>query len=105
MANLGVLLYGVLGRGPHPIASSDSEKKLNVSLRLRSPNNVAKGNLMSTSYLVQVVRKSALHVQNLLFFIYLLGSFRLTFSLASPLPFPLLHCSQDLSMFINGLNG
>ena len=62
MANIGVLPYRVLGRGPHPIASSDSEKKLNVSLRLRSPNNVAKGNLMSSSYLVQVVRKSALHV-------------------------------------------
>ena len=32
---------------------------------------------------VQVVKKSALHMQNLSFFIYLLGSFRLTFSLLS----------------------
>ena len=36
----------------------------------------------------QVLKKSALHMQNLLFFIYLLGSFRLMFSLPSPLPSP-----------------
>ena len=33
---------------------------------------------------VQVVKKRALHVQNVLFFIYLLGSFCLTFSFPSP---------------------
>ena len=39
---------------------------------------------------VQVVKKSAQHVNNLLFFVYLLGSFRLTFSLLSPSPSSLL---------------
>ena len=37
-----------------------------------------------TVVFLQVVKKSALDVQNLLFFIYLLGPFRLTFSLPSP---------------------
>ena len=42
----GELAYGVFE--PHPI--SDSEKKLNLSLCLRPPNNVGKGNLRSCSY-------------------------------------------------------
>ena len=46
MANKAELANGVLE--PHPI--SDSEKKLNLSLCLRPPNNVAKGNLRSCSY-------------------------------------------------------
>ena len=46
MANKGELAYEVLK--PHPIL--DSEKKLNLSLCLRPPNNVAKGNLRSCSY-------------------------------------------------------
>ena len=37
-----------------------------------------------TVVFLQVVKKSALDVQNLLFFIYLLTPFRLTFSLPSP---------------------
>ena len=37
---------------------------------------------------VQVVKKSAQHVHNLLFFIHVLGSFRLTFLLSSPSPSP-----------------
>ena len=46
MANKSELANGVLE--PHPI--SDAEKKLNLSLCLRPPNNVAKGNLRSCSY-------------------------------------------------------
>ena len=37
-----------------------------------------------TVVFLQVVKKSALDVQNLFFFIYLLAPFRLTFSLPSP---------------------
>ena len=39
---------------------------------------------------VQVEKESALHVQNLLFFNYLVGMFRLTLSLLSPLLLSLL---------------
>ena len=39
---------------------------------------------------VQVEKESALHVQNLLFFNYLVGMFRLTLSLPSPLLLSLL---------------
>ena len=46
---------------------------------------------------VVVAKKRSLHVQNLSFFIYLLGSSRLTFSL----PPPVRRCSQDLSMVRN----
>ena len=65
--------------GPHP--SSDSERKLNFHVFTSSKQRrKRKFNVV----LVQVIKKSALHVQNVLFFIYLLGSFCLTFSF--PLP-------------------
>ena len=66
--------------GPHP--SSDSEKKLNLSLCLRPQNNVAKGNLTSCSY--RLKRKARCTCKYLLFFNYLVGMFRLTLSLPSP---------------------
>ena len=69
MANKGELAYEVLE--PHPI--SDSEKKLNLSLCLRPPNNVAKGNFLRLCSYKLIVKKSALDVQNLLFFLLLIG--------------------------------
>ena len=70
MANIGELPLRSLGEGPHP--SSNSAKKLKLSLCLRPPNNVAKGNFFTVVF-VQVVKKSALDVQNLLFFHLLIG--------------------------------
>ena len=91
--------------GPHPC--SDSEKKLNLSLCVYVQAKQNRKKKFSVVF-IQVVKKSALHVRNLLFFIYLLSSFPLTFSLPllSPLP-PLLPspvrlCSQDLSTCVNG---
>ena len=52
--------------GPHP--SSDSEKKLNLSLCLRPQNNVAKKKKKRNVLFVQVEKENALDVQNLLFF-------------------------------------
>ena len=70
MANKGELAYEALE--PHPI--SDSEKKLNLSLCLRPPNNVAKGNFLRLCSYKLIVKKSALDVQNLLvFFLLLIG--------------------------------
>ena len=94
--------------GPHP--SSDSEKKLNLSLCVYVLAKQPRKRKFSVLF-IQVVKKSALHVQNLLFFIYLFGSFPLTFSLSllstptpppTPLPSPVRRCSQDLSMCVNG---
>ena len=100
--------------GPHP--SSDSEKKLNLSLCVYVLAKQLRKRKFSVLF-IQVVKKSALHVQNLLFFIYLFGSFPLTFSLSllstptptppstpppTPLPSPVRRCSQDLSMCVNG---
>ena len=70
MANIGELPLRSLGEGPHP--SSESAKKLKLSLCLRPPNNVAKENFFTVVF-VQVVEKSALDVQNLLFFYLLIG--------------------------------
>ena len=42
MTNIGELPYGVLGTAP----KFESAKKLNLSLCLRPPNNVAKGNFL-----------------------------------------------------------
>ena len=84
MANVGELPYGVLGTAPKfglreqiefvPVFTSSKQcrkRKFNVMF-------------------AQVEKESALHVQNLLFFNYLLGSFRLTFPLPSPSPLSLL---------------
>ena len=68
MANIGELPYGVLGTAP----KFGSAKKLNLSLCLRPPNNVAK-RIFFTVVFVQVVKKSPLDVQNLLFFLLLIG--------------------------------
>ena len=68
MANIGELPYGVLGTAP----KFGSAKKLNLSQFF----------FFFTVLFVQVVKKSALDVQNLLFFFYLLGS------LPSPSPWP-----------------
>ena len=59
-AYIGELPYGVLGTAP----KFESAKKLNLSLCLRPPNNVAKGNFF---------KKRALDLQNLLFFLELIG--------------------------------
>ena len=61
LAYIGELPYGVLGTAP----KFESAKKLNLSLFLRPPNNVAKGILF--------LQKSALDLQNLLFFLELIG--------------------------------
>ena len=70
MANIGELPLRSLAEGPHP--SSESAKKLKLPLCLRPPNNVAKENFFTVVF-VQVVKKSALDVQNLLFFHLLIG--------------------------------
>ena len=93
--------------GPHP--SSDSEKKLNLSLCVYVVAKQPRKRKFSVVF-IQVVKRSELHVRNVLFFIYryLLGSFPLTFSLPllsplpQPLPSPVRRCSQDLSMCVNG---
>ena len=70
MANMGELPYGVLGTAP----KFGSAKKLNLSLCLRPPNNVAKGNFLRLCSYKLIVKKSALDVQNLLvFFLLLIG--------------------------------
>jgi len=84
MANVGELPYGVLGTAPKfglreeiefvPVFTSSKQcrkRKFNVVFE-------------------QDEKESAMHVQNLLFFNYLLGSFRLTFPLPSPSPLSLL---------------
>ena len=69
MANIGELPYGVLGTAP----KFGSAKKLNLFLCLRPPNNVAKGNFLRLCSYKLIVKKSALDVQNLLFFLLLFG--------------------------------
>ena len=70
MANIGELPCGVLGTAP----KFGSAKKLNLSLCLRPPNNVAKGNFLRLCSYKLIVKKSALDVQNLLvFFLLLIG--------------------------------
>ena len=78
LANIGKLSYGVLGTAP----KFGSAKKLNLSVCLRPPNNVTKGNFLRLCSYKLIVKKSALDVQSLSFFIYLLGSF----SSSSPPP-------------------
>ena len=63
MANKVELLYGVLGAAP---------KEIDFVPVFTSSKHRCKRNF--TVVFVQVVKKSALDVQNLLFFIYLLGS-------------------------------
>ena len=76
MANIGELPYGVLGTAPKFGLREETE----FVPVFRSSKHRCKRN--STVVFVQVVKKSALDVQNLLFFIYLLGS------LPSPSPSP-----------------
>ena len=70
--------------GPHQ--GSDSEKKLNLSLCSRPPNNVAKGHLTSCSNRLKRKARCTCKIAKSVFFfsIYLWGSFYLTFSLPSP---------------------
>ena len=93
---MGERPYGVLGTAPTFGLREETEF---VSVCLRPPKKRRKRKF--NVVFVQVVKKSALHVQNLLFFIYLLALFRLTFSLPSPFPSPVRRCSQDLSTVRN----
>ena len=91
MANIDELPYGVLGTA---LKFGLREETEFVPV-FRSSKHRCKRN--STVVFVQVVKKSALDVQNLLFFIYLLGS------LPSPSPSPSSRrCSQDLSVCVKG---
>ena len=93
MANIGELPLRSLAEGPHP--SSESAKKLKLPLCLRPPNKVAKENFFTVVF-VQVVKKSALDVQNLLFFSFT------NWAHCCRRHRRLLGCSQDLSMCVNG---
>ena len=80
IANIGELPYGVLATAPKFGLREEIELvRVFTSCKQRRKR---KFNVV----FVQVLKKSALHVQNLLFFIYLLGSFRLTLSLPSSPP-------------------
>ena len=68
MANIGELPYGVLGTAP----KFGSAKKLNLSLCLRPLKQRRKRKFFTVVFL-QVVKKSALDVQNFLFFLLLIG--------------------------------
>ena len=74
MANIGELLYGVVGTAPN--FGLRKEIELVPVLTSSKQSRKRKFNVV----FVQVLKRSALYVQNLLFFIYLLGSCRLTFS-------------------------
>ena len=80
IANIGELPYGVLATAPKFGLREEIELvRVFTSCKQRRKR---KFNVV----FVQVLKKSALHVQNLLFLIYLLGSFRLTLSLPSSPP-------------------
>ena len=68
MANIGKLQYGVLGTAPN--FGLREEIKLVPVFTSSKHRRKRKFNVV----FVQVLRKSALHVQNLSFFMYLLGS-------------------------------
>ena len=69
MANIGELPYGSMSWGPHP--SSESEEEIEFAPVFTSSKQRRKRKF--TVVFAQVVKKSALDLQNLLFFIYLLG--------------------------------
>ena len=103
MANIGELPYRVLGTAPK-FGLREEIEFVSVCLPPRKQRRKRKFSVV----FIQVVKKSALHVQYLLLFIYLLGSFPLTFSLPllsplppPPLPSPVRRCSHDLSMCVN----
>ena len=82
MANIGQLPNGVLGSAP----KFGLIEEIELVFVSTSPEQRCKRKF--NVWFVQVLKKSALNVQNLLFSIYLLGSFRLTLSLPSMPPSP-----------------